>query len=176
MGIMTTVIATGKRPVWGVDRARPDDRPRLEAMFAGCSAETIHQRFFGRPATWPSAYLAGVLAGRPAVHDAVVVRWGDGLHVAALASLVAGGASADAAELGVLVTDAWQGCGLGRAVVQTLVDRARGRGVEVVTASVLADRTALLTALARRYRPVSWRRSADEVTGSFRLLEEGGAT
>jgi GNAT superfamily N-acetyltransferase len=139
-------------------------------MFRQCSPATVYGRFFGRPAALPRRYVAGALAGRPDRHDALVVRYGDGLHVAGLASLVAltegfGGG----AELGVLVADGWQRRGLGTAMVALLLARAGDRGVERVEASVLVGREGPLGALARRLHLERLTRSAETVTGVFRL-------
>jgi acetyltransferase len=153
---------------WGVDVVRPTDRPALDKLFGWCSAETLYHRFFGLPATWPRAYLAAVLAGRPEVHDGVVVRYGDGLHLAGLASLAAGSVD-EPAELGVLVGDPWQRRGFGAALVSVLLDRACRRGVERVSAEVLPARAALLTALARRLERQQLTRTADNLVGVFQL-------
>ncbi len=157
---MTAVIA-------GIDRVRGTDRAALEQLFARCSAETIRRRFFARLGRFPSRYLDAVLASRPAEHDAVVLRYGDGLHIAGLASLATtpdGGA-----ELGVLVADAWQGGGLGAAMVEHLVQRAADRGTEEVSATVLSERAGLLQALARRWPTVTLARTADGLTGRYRV-------
>src|SRR3954465_2913973 len=119
-----------------VDVARPGDRPALLRLFEGCSEATVIGLFFARLRSYPPAYLNGALAGRPRAHDAVVARYGDGLHLAGLASVVAAPDDPRVVELGVLVHDHWQGRGLGRAMVGTLLDRAAERGVEALAASV----------------------------------------
>jgi GNAT superfamily N-acetyltransferase len=171
---MTAVIASGAIGHWGVDVARPDDAAALQRLFADCSPETVHNRFFARVRAWPHRYLAAVLAGDPRTHDAVVVRYGDGLHLAGLASLAAG---SPAAELGVLVADAFQHQGLGAAMVEALLGRARERGVARVAASVLPGRSALLLALARRLPLEQLETGGDGPTGIYRLTAqryEGG--
>jgi GNAT superfamily N-acetyltransferase len=173
---MTAVMT----PIVKVDVVRPGDGPALQRMFADCSQETIVHRFFAPLRQLPDRYLAGALTGPPRRHDALVLRYGDGLHVAGLASLVTepGSGGLDA-ELGVLLADAWQGRGLGRALVEELLQRARERGVERVTASVLPGRTGLLRALARRLPVLATEvdahadAHADYVTGRFALAEEG---
>jgi GNAT superfamily N-acetyltransferase len=109
-----------------------------------------------------------VLAGRPEVHDAVVARHGDRGELAGLASLAAGSdAGAEIAELAVLVVDAWQRQGLGGAMVDLLLGRARERGVVRVSASVMPGRSGLLGALARRVDVDSW--SPDSLSAVYRL-------
>jgi GNAT superfamily N-acetyltransferase len=160
--------------VWSVDAARASDGYALDALFESCSAETVYRRFFGHPAALPRSYRAAGLAEQPAQHDAVVVRYGDGLHVAGLASLATDLETGGDAELGVLVADGWQRQGLGAAMVEVLVARARERGVQLLTAEVLASRSALLRALARRVELHRLTRSADTVTGLFNLAAVDG--
>jgi GNAT superfamily N-acetyltransferase len=170
---MTTVMAPTSA---GIDRARPRDRVALERLFAACSRQTIAGRFFAPLSTFPTSYLNGVLADEPAVHDAVVVRYGDGLHIAGLASFVRCDATAGpGGELAVLIRDGWQGYGLGRAIVRTLVNRAVERGADELTASVLRGRSALLLALARHIELVTVSADGDGLTGQYRLPPAGWA-
>jgi acetyltransferase len=53
------------------------------------------------------------------------------------------------AEVAVTVADAWQGCGLGRLLLERVVDAARRNGVRRLTGDVLAANARML-ALARR--------------------------
>ncbi|MFN2562523.1 MAG: N-acetyltransferase family protein [Jatrophihabitans sp.] len=176
---MTTVIDAAAASVapetaWGLDRSRADDGPALDRLFDSCSAETVYRRFFGHPPSLPRSYREAVLAEQPAQHDAVVVRYGDGLHVAGLASLAADLETDGDAELGVLVADGWQRRDLGAAMVEVLIARARERGVQRFTAEVLASRSALLRALARRVELHRLTRSADTVAGLFNLAAVDG--
>ena len=180
---------TGADP-WRVDVVRPQDGPALAAMFARCSPETVRLRFFGHRHVLPREYLDALLAGRPELHDAVVAyRVGpDGrAHLVGLGSLAAdSGPATDAntgtgtgagstqegcaaAELGLLVADAWQRRGAGAAMLDVLFARARTRGVDRVSASVLTGRPGLLAALGRRAELVSASRSTDTLTGVYRL-------
>jgi GNAT superfamily N-acetyltransferase len=132
--------------VWSVDSVDAGDRVRLEEMFDRCSIDTVVRRFFGLVRRLPPRYLDDVLAGRPERHDAVVARTSDG-QVVGLASVGTGGGLP---ELGVLVEDAWQRRGLGTALVDALLRRARERGVVRLVASVLPGREGVLTGLDRR--------------------------
>jgi acetyltransferase len=53
------------------------------------------------------------------------------------------------AEVAVTVADAWQGCGLGRLLLERVIDAARRNGVRRLTGDVLAANARML-ALARR--------------------------
>ncbi|WP_419993447.1 N-acetyltransferase family protein [Streptomyces boninensis] len=170
---MTAVISEpAARPAaapWRVEAARPADGPALDALFAACSPETVWRRFFAPYPALPGAYRAGVLAGDPYEHDAVVARLRGGL--VGVASLVRDRRADDpyTAELGVLVPDDWQRCGVGRALVEALLDRARRRGVRRVVAAVLPGRSDLLRSLSRRVELDHAVRDSDGLTGVYKL-------
>jgi len=56
----------------------------------------------------------------------------------------------ETAEIAVTIADAWQGCGLGRLLLDRVVDAARRNGVRCLTGDVLAANARML-ALARRF-------------------------
>jgi len=56
----------------------------------------------------------------------------------------------DTAEIAVTIADAWQGCGLGRLLLERVTDAARRNGVRRLTGDVLAANARML-ALARRF-------------------------
>ena len=56
----------------------------------------------------------------------------------------------DTAEIAVTIADAWQGCGLGRLLLERVIDAARRNGVRRLTGDVLAANARML-ALARRF-------------------------
>ena len=154
-----------------LDLVQPHDRDALLALFADCSPTTIHQRFFTRMTEFPRSYLESVLARPAEVHDAVVARWaGADNRVVGLASLAVSTQDAGAvAELGVLITDAWQRRGIGTAMVNVLLDRARDRGVEWVSACVLPGRSELLAVLARRLPYIRSVASPDGLASVYKL-------
>ncbi|WP_327290098.1 GNAT family N-acetyltransferase [Streptomyces sp. NBC_01198] len=174
---MTTVIdpvvpplpaATVRR--WQTAVVTPADAPALHDLVTACSQATLRLRFFGQVRAFPAEYLAGVLAGRADVHDAVVAyAYGASsarpVGLASLALPPDGGA----AELGVLVADAWQRQGAGRAMVDLLLARARARGVRQVSAAVLPGRSALLAALGRHLPAEHLAHSTDGPSGVYKL-------
>ncbi|WP_051944488.1 GNAT family N-acetyltransferase [Streptacidiphilus rugosus] len=158
---MTTVIEVRIAPV------EAGDRSAIEELFEACSAETVQLRFFARFRAFPAAYLDDLLAGPPERHDAVIAREGPTGPVLGLGTLAR--LDADTAELGLLVGDAWQRQGLGGAMTDTLLARARERGVSRLRVDVAHGRSALLGALGRRL-PAGLRQSTREgVTGLYRL-------
>ncbi|MFG1805215.1 GNAT family N-acetyltransferase [Streptomyces sp. NPDC049040] len=155
---------------WQVAVAGPADAAALRELFAACSQDTVRLRFFGQVRALPPDYLEHVLAGRADVHDAVVAyEYGAGrARLAGLASLALP-PGARAAEIGVLVGDAWQRQGAGRAMVDLLLSRARARGVRYVSAAVLPGRSGLLAALGRRLPAERLAHSADGPSGVYKL-------
>jgi GNAT superfamily N-acetyltransferase len=167
---MTAVIVNTTGHEWFVDHPGSDDRPRLDRLFGACSPDTVYQRFFGRLNALPPGYVHELLAGPPDLHDAVLVRCGGGQEVVGLASLAAGSdAGPGIADLGVLVADAGQRRGMGTAMIGALLARARSRGIERISASVLPQRPQLLAALARRVELERVCREPDCLTGIYRL-------
>jgi GNAT superfamily N-acetyltransferase len=182
---MTTVIdhrrtspASGGPVRWWLDTLRPDDRPALARLFADCSTETLRLRFFGLPHEFPRDCADGMLAGRPGLHDAVAAvtsrdRQGR-RRFAGVAGLAGPADRTGPAELAVLVADGWQRQGLGGAMVEALLVRARQRGVARVSACVLPGRPQLLAALGRRLDLEHTSRSQDGLTGVYRLGRRAG--
>jgi GNAT superfamily N-acetyltransferase len=133
-----------------VRQAVAGDRAALEAMFGRCSRETIYRRFHGHVTAIPAAYLAEALAGVPE-HFALVVA--DGPGVMALASCredepggavgraatAAGGDVPTGADLGILIEDGWQRCGLGWLLLRRLIEHADSRGLSILHAQVLDE-------------------------------------
>jgi GNAT superfamily N-acetyltransferase len=133
-----------------VRQALTGDRAALEAMFGRCSRETAYRRFHGYVTAIPAGYLAEALAGVPE-HFALVVT--DGPGVVALASCregepggaagraatAAGGDAPAGAELGILVEDGWQRCGLGWLLLRRLIEHADSRGLSILHAQVLEE-------------------------------------
>ena len=130
------------------------DLPRITAMWERCSLATRMARFHAPVRDIPASYLETVLSDPSASLVAVSGRAG---AVAALASLVSGGGSA---ELGVLVEDAWQRHGIGRNLVAHLIAAAPARQITELTACVLTRNGAVADLLRR-------------VPGEFCLTRDG---
>jgi acetyltransferase len=155
---------------WQIDQACPADRDGLHALLTTCSQSTIRWRFFAPLRGFPERYLDTALAGRPEVHDAVVARDVERGQLAGLASLAAGSAEGpEIPELGVLVADRWQQQGLGAAMVECLLTRARERGVQRILAVTLPQRAGMLRVLARHLPMETSTCTPDGVSAVFRL-------
>jgi GNAT superfamily N-acetyltransferase len=149
-----------------VRRAATADHEALARMFERCTLETRYRRFHGPVKAIPERYLADALSGSP-FHYALVAGPGPGpvavpaLDPAAVSSpdTRAGGIVAlascrtvdeGAAELGLLIEDAWQRHGLGTRLLRDLIAHARRAGLRVVEAQVLAEQ-AWIASLLRPY-------------------------
>jgi len=154
-----------------VRQAAAGDRPALERMLARCTRQTRYRRFHGPVKVFPERYLTEALSGTPLHH--ALVAWTTQVagvdadadadqrpshvgpdqearppEIVALAScrLIDEGA----AELGVLIEDAWQRQGLGTSLVRDLVAHATGLGLRVLQAQLLAEQ-AWIAGLLRPY-------------------------
>jgi GNAT superfamily N-acetyltransferase len=101
---------------------QPDDVAALTRMIERCSPRTRYERFHGVVTEIPPAYLRRCLSGE---HIALVVEEGEELVALASIEPVLG----ETPEMAVIVEDAWQGKGVGRALVAALFAKA---GVTVV--------------------------------------------
>jgi GNAT superfamily N-acetyltransferase len=150
-----------------VRQAGTGDRAALVAMFQRCSPTTVYQRFHGQVRGWPRAYLDEALAGED-VHYAVVCY--SGCEAVALASYRTG--EPGAAELGILIEDAWQRRGLGGLLLSRLVTHAADHGIRMLHAQMLTEQDWIIGMLARHGSWTSaFGRGVREVT-----LHLGGST
>jgi hypothetical protein len=149
-----------------VRTATTGDREALTRMFERCTLATRYQRFHGPVKAIPERYLADALSGSPFHHALVACLEPDSAAVPAPCPVAvpdscavpdpdarAGGIVAlascrtvdeGAAELGILIEDAWQRNGLGT--------HAGDAGLRFLEAQVLAEQ-AWITGLLRPYGP-----------------------
>ena len=118
------------------------DLPALGGFFAGLSAQSRYLRFFG-PVT-PTDRLLRLLSGQDAGVHALVAVAGGVIVGHAMATDRPGpgchqdpGQEARTADIGVVVADAWQGRGVGSALMGALVCQAEARGVTSLAMDVL---------------------------------------
>ena len=92
-----------------------------------------------------------------ATHGGVIIG-----HAMAADRAAAGGGSLT--EIGVVVADAWQGRGVGSALVRTLVSRAQARGVMSLSMDVLPGNQQVLAMITAHWAAAQTQRSTDCVT------------
>ena len=152
----------------------PADRPALTDFFLSLSVETRYLRFFG-PVT-PTPALLDLLCGAPAgVHAVVAVA--DGVivgHALAADRLVAEGGQdpgqGRTTDIGVVVADAWQGRGVGSALMRAVVSQAQARGVASLAMDVLHVNRKMLDMILRRWPAAGIDYSRDSLAIRVRLL------
>jgi GNAT superfamily N-acetyltransferase len=179
-------LAAGAPPVGGagagqvrVRRAEASDREALRQMFDRCSPRTRYRRFHGPVKAIPERYLAEALSGG-AFHYALVAcpefpgsnRDAPSGGIVALGSCRTVGEGA--AELGLLIEDAWQRHGLGTRLLRDLVTHAGRGGVRVLEAQLLAEQ-AWITGLLRPYGPCRLGPTGHGVLNVTVRLGEGAA-
>jgi GNAT superfamily N-acetyltransferase len=123
-----------------IRQARPDDLAALADFFGELSLRTRYLRLFTGAA--PSRALLRRLTG---------ANGGDVLVATAAGAIIGHAIAVDApgragpTDVGVVVADAWQGLGIGSALVRTLLRRAGERGAVGITMSVLPENHRVLT-------------------------------
>ena len=129
--------------------ASPSDNERLQRLFYRLSPTTIYRRLC-LPAPQVShwaEHFAVLATGDGELRYAVVALLGD--EVLGVASFAQQAVTTRAAELAIVVEDAWQSQGIGRMLMAAVVDQARRRDIGVLTARILADNDRVLRLVTR---------------------------
>jgi L-amino acid N-acyltransferase YncA len=142
----TQVARAGGRTAAAIRPARPADLAALRDFFAGLSAQTRYLRFFA-PVT-PGPALLRLLSGGTGTTYAMVATRGEVIIGHAMAADRADPGSGRMTEIGVVVADAWQGHGVGSALVRALITSAQARGVTSVAMDVLPANRQVLAMIA----------------------------
>jgi GNAT superfamily N-acetyltransferase len=150
-------VAASIRPAGGLVAAeirpvRPADLPALSDFFAGLSMQTRYLRFFS-PVT-PGPALLQLLAGGAGTTAAVVATRGHVIIGHAMATDRTGPGGARITDFGLVVADAWQGQGVGSALLRALITGAQARGVTSVVMDFLPGNRRVL-ALIKSYWPAA---------------------
>jgi len=130
---------------------KPTDREALIDFHRQLSARTVYLRYFSpislERRTSPS-YIAKELCNDPDHHLTLIVeRTASGLakrSIVGIGRLVINAHNHAAAELAMTIHDAFQGMGLGAALLDVLIDSARNEGLTEITAVVLYDNSKML--------------------------------
>jgi len=165
---MTRTQAAAGYPVTAAIRsAGAADAGALSDFFAGLSPQTRYLRFFA-PVT-PGPELLRRMSGGDGHTDAVVADRGGVIIGHAMAADQGGPRGARTADVGVVVADAWQGLGVGSALMRALITGARARGVTSLTMDVLPGNRRMLAIIAGHWPAARIEDSADFVTFRSRL-------
>lgn len=153
----SVTLRDGTRAV--IRAIQADDAPRLQALHARLSPESVYLRFLEQLKVLP-AHEAQRLASvdyqtRMAL---VAVREDDLEQIIGVARYaVADSARPDAAEAAIVVEDAFQGRGLGTILVDRLVKYAQAHGIRAFLASVHHSNSEILRFIQRSGLPVEKR-------------------
>jgi ribosomal protein S18 acetylase RimI-like enzyme len=158
--------ADGRAAV-AIRQARPEDLPALSNFFAGLSAHTRYLRFFGP--VRPGAALLRTLAGMADNVDALVAVRGGAIVGHAMAVDRADPHGARVTDIGVVVDDAWQGRGVGSALMRALVTGAQARGVTTLEMDVLDSNRQVLAMITAHWPAARVDRNSDGLAIRVRL-------
>jgi len=164
--------------------ASPADRAGLSDFFAGLSMETRVRRFFA--AITPSRAMLDRLSGAPSTvgagagagaagsgsgsgSEVIVAMAGRVIVGHAMAVDRTAGSGERMTDIGVVVADAWQGQGVGAALMRVLLAGAQARGATWLTMDVLPGNQPVLAMIAGHWAPGRTERSADCLTFQVRL-------
>jgi acetyltransferase len=128
---------------------RPDDEAELRAFFERLSTRTVFQRFFRAwrklPDEWYPRFVQVDYAQRLAL--VAEVDGADGARLLGVARYEPTDTDG-VAEVALVVEDSWQGQGLGRRLLEALLDAAAARGIHRFRADALSDNRRILKLLA----------------------------
>jgi acetyltransferase len=127
---------------------RERDAPGYEAFVRGLSAETLYNRLLGAGLAVTAEGLHRLIAVDQVTHVALAatVRAPGGERIVGVARFALEVDPA-IAELAVTVADDWQGRGVGRALLNALVRRARVAGVRTLFGDVFPSNISMLVLL-----------------------------
>lgn len=161
------LVWAGGRAAVAIRQARPEDLPALSDFFAGLSAHTRYLRFFGP--VRPGAALLRTLAGFADNIDALVaVRRGVIVgHAMAVDRVEPRGTRVT--DIGMVVHDAWQGRGVGSALMRALVSGAQARGVSTLEMDVLDSNRQVLAMITGHWPAARVSHTSDGLAIRIRL-------
>jgi acetyltransferase len=134
----TLTLRDGRRT--RVRSIRPSDANMDRAFFAGLSKESRYLRFMQHlPELTPQLVqqFTQIDASREMALVALDGAPGDEVIVGIARYVAATGPKAESAEFAIVIADAWQGYGLGRALMELLIDGARQHGLRRLVGSIL---------------------------------------
>lgn len=169
----TIVSADGRR--FTVRPITAASKPLIAAAMSRLSPESIRRRFFAARRELSELDLHRLTAMDGWNQYALGVCTGgsgtplEGVGVARFART---SENSTTAEMAITIVDAYQGRGIGKALVGRLVDAATARGIRHLHAIVLPDNAAII-GLLQRYAPwARWRHDGDNLMAVIPLASE----
>jgi RimJ/RimL family protein N-acetyltransferase len=130
-----------------IRQIRPDDAAALVRAYANLGEQSRYRRFFTVMPELPEATLKAAVEVDHIDHEALVAVPLLSTEIVGECRFIRLPDQPDTAELGVTVVDAWQGRGLGSALLACLSERGLEAGIEYFTAEVLAENRTMLALL-----------------------------
>jgi len=149
--------------VW-IRLARPEDADAVAAMHERCSAQSRYQRYLGGVSEWHDISLRRLTGGHRGA--TLVVMSEEGTIVGLGNVFPAAPDDAHAAEIAVIVEDAYQSRGIGTRLLRHMLELAERIGFQEVVAIVLAQNTAMLRVLEATR--LDWTRELEEAVFTMR--------
>lgn len=143
-----------------IRRIRPDDAPRLQALFARLSPETISYRFLGLRKELPyeeAKRLTGVDHRTRMALVATHEEHGDEQVIGVARYAVIPGTWPAEAEAAIVVEDRYQGRWLGTSLLERLVAYANVHGIRAFLATVRHDNERMMRFIRRSGLPTESR-------------------
>jgi GNAT superfamily N-acetyltransferase len=167
----------GGRAAVAIRQTGPEDLPALGNFFAGLSAHTRYLRFFG-PVTPGTALLRTLCGAADNVDALVAVRGGVIVgHAMAIDRTEShnspGPRSTRVADIGLVVDDAWQGRGVGAALMRALLTGAQARGVTTLEMDILDGNRRVLAMVTGHWPAARVEHNSDGFAIRVRLPQAG---
>lgn len=119
---------------------RPGDAPMEQAFVRGLSPESRFFRFMGELRELSPDLLRHLTSPDPATEVALIVTLlNDGREQEIAVGRFAHNPDGESGEFAIVVADAWQGKGIGRRLMQALIDAARQRRLKRIEGFVLSS-------------------------------------
>ena len=130
-----------------IRQIRPEDGPALVLAYENLGEQSRYRRFFTVMPELPEATLKAAVEVDHVDHEALVALPLLSAEIVGEGRFIRLPDQPGTAEVGVTVIDAWQGRGLGSALLARLSERAFEAGIEYFTAEVLAENRTMLALL-----------------------------
>jgi RimJ/RimL family protein N-acetyltransferase len=128
-------------------QVRPGDAPALARAYANLGEQSRYRRFFTVMPELHESTLKAAADVDHENHEALVAVPLLSSEVVGECRFIRRADQPDSADAGVTVVDAWQGRGLGSALLARLSERALELGIEYFTAEILAENRTMLALL-----------------------------
>jgi RimJ/RimL family protein N-acetyltransferase len=153
-----------------IRQVRPDDILALAHAYANLGEQSRYRRFFTVMPDLPDHTLKAAVEVDHDNHEALVATPLLSTEILGECRFVRNPDQPDTADAGVTVVDAWQGRGLGSALLARLSERALEVGVQYFTAEILAENRTMLGLLPALGR-VETSRSGPVVSARVEITE-----